>query len=452
MSDHADQFDILTDALERIDRAHPYSQDHLAEIFVEYFGPDWRYVDAWKQWLRWDGHRWEKDKTLLIVDQCRRVVGPIVANEGSGIALNSKRSLCSAGHYHGMIDLIKSKRPCRATVEQWEQDPWSFAVPDGIIDLRSGSVRQAVREDYIMHKATVSPGGACPIWLSHLDTITGGDIDLQSYLQRAVGYTLTGSNAEHAFFFCYGSGANGKSVFLDTIFAIMGGYAKAANIEMFLASKVDRPTHEVADLMGARFVLVDEVKKSRAFDESRINRITSAKTLTACRKYEHPFEFTPRLKLWFAGNEKPELTGGVDEAIRRRVHIIPFRFTIPEAARDSKFSEKLQQEYPGILAWMLEGCAEWQRVGLAPSTGVMDATDEYLKSEDPVSAWLHESCELTTTRSVIVKDLYANYKAYCEALGERPMSCKRLLGELKGHGCRTIDEHGLRCLEGLRLR
>ena len=427
------------------------SDQDLACQFATNYGEQWRYVDPWKAWLWWNGSIWERDAIQRIREHAVSLLSHYV-NYGDGIALTDtqKKAALSVANQKSVIDASGAHPSIRATVDQWDRDQWIVNTPVGCISLVDGSLSQHSRDKYCTTSTTVHPSGECPLWMSHLDTITGGDVEFQAYLQRAVGYSITGVTSEHVFFFCFGAGGNGKSVFLDAISAILGKYSKQANIEMFIKGR-DQPQHEMADLVGARYVTVNEVKKGRSFDESRINNLTSAKSITTCRKYEHPFEFTPRLKLWFAGNEKPEISGGVDQAIRRRVHIIPFQYTITDDKKIKNFHELLVAEYPGILKWMIEGCMKWQREGLNPPEAVRRATDDYLNTEDAFSCWLNECCTLSPESSTTLADVYENYKLHCKSCEENPVKRSKMVENLKGHGVTVETDYGLKHLQGIRL-
>ena len=428
------------------------SDQDLAEVFVRAHGHDWRYVNPWKAWMEWNGSRWEKDEQLRVQFVVSAALRHYVNfGPGSELAEAQKKDLNSSKALARVASMCTNRPLLRATVDQWDRDPWVINTPTGVISLKDGTQCQHAREQYCAKSTAVSPGGDCPLWMSHLDRITGSDLDLQAYLQRAAGYSLTGDTSEHVFFFCFGAGGNGKSVFLDTLSAIMGRYATPASIEMFIRSYNDKPSHEVADLQGARLVFVNEVKKGRAFDESRLNSLTSSKIVKAHRKYEASFEFQPRFKLWFAGNEKPEISGGVDEAMRRRVHIIPFLYTIKEEDRIKNFTELLVAEYPGILRWMIEGCLAWQRIGLEKAEAVQRATDDYLNTEDAFTCWINECCVLSPPASARLLDVYENYKLHCKSVDETPVKRSKMIDALLGHGVTVISDWGLKHLQGIRL-
>ena len=288
------------------------------------------------------------------------------------------------------------------------------------VDLASGNSVPNRREDYctkIAGTAMAEPGTPCPIWLSFLNTVMAGDQSLIDYLQRVCGYCLTGLIKEHAMFFLYGTGANGKSVFINTLRGIFGTYHTTAPIETFtLATSTQHPT-ELAGLMGAKLVTAIETEEGRTWAESKLKSITGGDEIAARFMRQDFFRFVPTFKLMIAGNHKPRLRS-VDEAIRRRFHLIPFAVTIPEADRDKDFSEKLKSEWSAILRWMVDGCLKWQEIGLSPPQAVIDATAAYLETEDTIATWIEERCECGKSYRDTSGNLYASWKSWAELNGE----------------------------------
>ena len=304
------------------------------------------------------------DDTKLAFDLSRKVCREAAAEcNKDKIAPN----LASAKTVAAVERLALADRRIAATVDQWDADPWLLNTPDGVVDLRTGQRRPHRAEDYQTKITAVGPGGDCPRFLAFLDRITGGDGELVAYLQRVLGYALTGLTREHALFFGYGTGANGKSVLLSTVSGLLGDYHKSAPIETFTASNADRHPTDLASLRGARLVTATETEEGRRWAESGIKQLTGGDTVAARFMRQDFFEYRPAFKLIIAGNHKPSLRS-VDEAIRRQFHLIPFAVTIPPEERDADLAEKLKAEWPGILAWLVEGCLEWQTEGLRPPT------------------------------------------------------------------------------------
>jgi putative DNA primase/helicase len=322
------------------------------------------------------------------------------------------------------------------------------------IDLRTGRTYAPHREDYCTKVAACRPKDIpTPLWNAFLARVTARDHDLQCYLKRVAGYCLTGLNTEHVLFFFYGTGANGKGVFLNTLHGIWGDYAVVAAMETFIENRNgDRHPTELAHLWGARIVIAQETEKGRNWAESKIKRLTGGDPITARYMRQDFFDFTPQFKLLIAGNHKPSLRA-VDEAIRRRLHLIPFTVTIPKEERDKDFTEKLKPEWPGILYWAVQGCLEWQRVGLAPPKAVADATDEYLREQDKLGQWIEDCCGVDPVYKALSTELYKSWKDWCEGSGLRTTSQKSFSLDLQERGfANGRNEIGLKQFEGLALK
>ena len=415
-------------------------EDRLALAFAEEHANNLRYVAAWGQWLGWDGTRWIPDTTLHTFDRVR----------GLCREMSSK---ASAQTVAAVERLARADRRLAATVDQWDTGPWLLNTPGGVVDLHTGQKRQHCSNDYLIKITSVGPDTACPIpiWVKFLDRVTGGDAELRAFIGRALGYALTGLTREHSMFFAYGSGANGKSVLTATAAGILGDYHTSAPIETFVASQQERHPTDLAGLRGARLVTVTETEEGRRWAEAKIKALTGGDRISARFMRQDFFEFLPQFKLWIAGNHRPHLRS-VDEAIRRRFHLVPFTITIPPSERDQNLAEKLKAEWPGILSWIIEGCAEWQRVGLQPPRAVTSATDDYFESEDAVGAWIDERCERRLDSWELTKSLFASWKEWAEAAGERTGTRKRFVQALESRGFRCQRRHNGRGIEGLSTK
>lgn len=320
------------------------------------------------------------------------------------------------------------------------------------INLHTGENYAPRREDYCTKIAACEPEDIpTPLWFTFLDLITDGDKELQSYLRRVAGYCLTGSVEEHALFFLYGTGANGKGVFLNTLRDIWKDYAVVATMETFMEARADRHPTELAHLRGARMVIAQEIEQGRRWAESKIKQLTGGDPVVARYMRQDFFEFKPQFKLLIAGNHKPSLRG-VDEAIRRRIHLIPFTVTIPLSERDIHFADKLKPEWPGILHWAVQGCLEWQKIGLAPPKAVIAATEKYLHDQDSLSQWIEERCAVDRIYAEASSALYSSWKSWAEAAGERPGSQKSFSQALETHGFERKHERNGSTFFGIALR
>lgn len=424
-----------------------FTEDALADTFAVRHAEDWRYVAPWGQWLAWNGSVWRREDTLQAYDLARRICREAARRAGSA---KIRTKLSSAAAVSAVERLARSDRRHAGTTEIWDRDPWLLNTPGGIIDLRSGASGQHDALRFMTKIAGAAPEGDCPIWRQFLDTVTGGDRDLQSYLQRVVGYCLTGVTTEHALFFLYGTGANGKSVFANTLTAIMGDYATVAPMDMFMATHGERHPTDMAGLRGARIVTSIETEQGSRWAESKLKALTGGDRITARFMRQDFFEFTPQFKLLVVGNHKPSIRN-VDEAMKRRLHMVPFTVTIPPAKRDQRLPDRLLAERDGIIAWALKGCLDWKRTGLRPPAAVMAATESYFEAEDAVGRWIEERCEVSPSHWAGSTELFASWKAWADANGEYAGSMKRFSETLSARGFAKENTRKARGFRGIRL-
>jgi len=408
------------------------TEDALALAFTGKFSQDWRYVAAWGRWLIWTGQRWQHEDTLKSQHLIRHIC------RDAALKMDNHKSavkLASSGTVGGVERLARTDRRHAATATEWDADPWLLNTPGGVVNLKNGLARPHDRVDRMTKMSTAKPlsvGSAqasCPTWRAFLHSTTNGDEALQAYLARMVGYCLTGSTQEHAIFFVYGTGGNGKSVFINTVANLLGDYATHAPMDSFMETRSDRHPTDMAGLRGARLVCSIETEQGRRWAESKIKALTGGDPISARFMRQDFFEFTPQFKLVVAGNHKPSIRN-VDEAMKRRLHLIPFTVTIPPEQRDQHLPEKLLAERDGILAWATQGCLEWQRMGLRPPQCVLDATDEYFESEDAIGRWLAERCVRHANAKALTIELFNDWKLWAETNGEFIGSQKRFADAL----------------------
>jgi putative DNA primase/helicase len=406
------------------------SEDEWAYRFAERHVDDLRYVAAWGRWQKFDGVRWHEDATLETKEYIRqhlRMIAKANGKKAAKIACNKNVSAIEA--------LSRGDRRMAATSDQWDVELWDLNTPGGVVDLRSGSIRRQRPADYMTRITGVAPDPNCAIetFRKFLMRTTGGDHDLASFLQRVAGYALTGDTSEHALFFLYGTGGNGKSVFINALTGCLGDYHTTSAIETFTASSADRHPTDLAGLRGARLVTAVETEDGRRWAESKIKSLTGGDKISARFMRQDFFEFTPIFKLIIAGNHRPGLRS-VDEAIRRRFHLVPFTVTIPESERDEQLGEKLKTEWPGILHWMIEGCLAWQRDGLCPPESVRSATAAYLEAEDALAAWIEDAGERDPGVWESTQDLYRSWKSWADRAGEHPGTMRKFSQRLEDRG------------------
>jgi putative DNA primase/helicase len=428
------EFDNIIKLAELQDRGQlpPTSEEAMALEFAARHEQELRYIAAFGRWHHFDGIRWQADDTLHVFDYARTICREVALNCDKAAG-----SIANAKTVAAIERLARSDRRLAATTHQWDAQPWLLNAGDETIDLRCGDARTPQLHDYITKKAACAVAPPCtphPLWTTFLARITDYDEDLSAFLQRYVGYCLTGHTIEHKFVFAYGTGANGKGTFLNTIAGIFGDYATTADMGTFTASTTERHPTDVAKLAGARLVTAQETQKGRRWDEAKIKALTGGDTMTARFMRQDFFDFVPTFKLFIAGNHKPRLSG-IDEAMRRRLLLIPFTVQIPAAERDLKLAEKLRHEWPAILRWCVEGCLQWQRTGLAPPKAVQEATENYFAEQDTLGQWLEEMTEdagpLAFSR---VRELFESWKGWCDARNHRPGSAAVLADMLADRG------------------
>jgi putative DNA primase/helicase len=275
--------------------------------------------------------------------------------------------------------------------------------------------------------------------------------ELIKFLQRSIGYALTGSTREQVLFFLYGTGANGKSTFIETCRNLLGDYAQQSEFDTFVTKKNDGPRNDIARLKGARLVAAVEAAQGRQLDENVIKQVTGGDTVTARFLYHEHFEFVPQFKLFLVANHKPVIVG-TDEAIWRRIRLIPFTVTIPKEERDKHLLEKLQRELPGILAWAVRGCLKWQEDGLGEPEAVSIATADYRREMDVMADFIEEQCVLGERETADAGMLYGKFHDWAKNNGEEELTQKKFGTQLRERGFEAAKKRGHRCWVGLRLR
>lgn len=423
-NDAADEFDVLP-APATTEPGEPqsevtHSELWLAERLVAEYGDHLRYCAEQSRWYAYDTQRWNSSPVAinryaarLLNDVANRLARTGV--EGPERARNLKKAagLASARTAGAVITLARADRRVQASPGDFNPDPDLLGVPGGVVDLRTGRVTGAHPSMLITCATAVAPvSGPTPKWTRFVEEMTGGDSLLAGYLQRLAGYAFTGRTDEQIFAYFWGEGRNGKGTFLNALFNVAGSYAKAAQMETFMASDRERHPQDLAALCGARLVTAQETRVGRAWDEVRIKQATGGDPITARNLYEREFTFQPAFTLWFSGNTRPRLPVA-DLAMMRRIHLIPCAHQ-PKVI-NPRLAEELKAEYPQILAWVLAGAREWYETGLCPPDLVLDASREYVEEEDLLGRWISECCE--RTGEAAAQDLWASWVVWCDQAG-----------------------------------
>lgn len=424
----------------------PESQDAFnltdlgnAERFVARHGENVRYCYPWRRWIVWTGARWERDDTGRVHRLAKEAVRDIY-REASDVADEDRRKALakhaaaseSETRLRAMVELAKSEIP--VPPDDLDAVPWLFNVLNGTIDLRSGELREHRREDFItrLAPAEYDPDAAAPVWEAFLERVLPGE-DLRGFVRRAAGYSATGDTSEQCMLIHHGPGANGKSTFQETVSAALGDYAMRSPTETLLVKRSGGVPNDVARLKGARFVTASETEEGRRLAESLVKDLTGQDTISARFMWAEWFDFKPTHTLHLSTNHKPEIRG-TDAAIWRRIRLIPWAVTIPPDEQDRKLAEKLRDELPGVLAWVVRGCSEWMREGLKPPEEVRQATRAYRAEMDVLAAFLADCCLREEDETAFAGELWGAWKRWCEETGEHVGTQKRFGGQLADRG------------------
>jgi putative DNA primase/helicase len=435
-----------------------YSDRAMASRLIKRHGHEIKYCDAMGGWLVWDGTRWAPDETLRVLDWAGLVLAE-ASNEALGrtdfSATKAERlgmSLASTASRSQCVNYAKADTRVVVTANAFDANTMLLNTPKGVVELSTGALRDRLPGELFIKRTAVSPDFSTPPtrFLKFLRETQAGNETVVEYLQKYFGYCLTGSVIEQTLVFLHGSGGNGKSVLINTISGIMGDYAVKATMETFAATGSDRHPTELARLRGARFVYASETQGGKRWNEARIKELTGSEPITARFMHKDEFTYEPTFKLNFLGNHKPELRN-VDEGIRRRLHLIPFT-TKPEKP-DQSLMDKLKEEWPQILGWLILGALRWQAEGLNPPAEITAATEEYFEDEDAIGRFLKERCELDDEATVLSSTLYDDWREFCGENGEQAGSQKRLSTTLKDRGFQKWRDPltGRNGFRGLRL-
>lgn len=422
------------------------THDAIAIAFAEKHAGKLCWCQEWKKWLRWDGLRWEPDRTVHTQDDIRKFLRTLNFTNDT-----ESKKLLNQGMVKAIESLAKTDRRLAVIPDEFDSDEFLLNPPDGIVDLRTGEVTKNNPAFRMKLITKTGLGKACPVWRQFLNRVTNNRKELVDFLQIVVGSCLTGCTREHALFFLYGTGANGKSTFLDTIRWILGDYARSAPMELFIKANYDRHPTEHAALFGARMITANETEQGRHWAEARIKNLTGGDVISARFMRGDFFEFKPSFKIMLAGNHKPKLKT-VDEAIKMRLHLTPFAAEISSLERDSELPRKLQEESSGILSWAIEGSQKWYETGLQVPTLVVDETDEYFQSQDVLQQWLAERCQTGPRYSANPTCLYKDWEEWANGVGENPGSAKEFSADLERNGFAAGKSNGKRLRRGLKLK
>ena len=398
-----------------------------ADRFVEKYKNKARYSYINKGWYFYDGRKWEVDYAGLIKNLTEDILKDMKMQRAYCEDEDEEKAFDKHLKYtrnnRGKTNMIKeSEHRLSILPHEFDKVKEHFNCMNGVVNLRNGQIFEHSHEQYLSKMSNVEYTNKIdtPLWDEFLNQIFDNDKDLIDYIQKAIGYSMSGSTKEQCVFFCYGNGRNGKSTFLDLISDIMGDYATNIQPETIMVrGQQGGANSDIARLKGARFVTTVEPNQGARINEGLLKQLTGGDTVTARHLYGQEFEFEPEFKIWMSTNHKPIIRGR-DLGIWRRMHLIPFTVQIPENKVDKNLKYKLKKELTGILKWAVDGCIRWQREGLEMPDAVKEAVKEYQNEMDVISAFLEE-CILTGPGEVKASDLYKAYTNWADENNEYKM-------------------------------
>lgn len=439
-----------------------------AAYFVEHFGHRVRYVATWRKWIVWTGKAWRIDEGAAM----RLAIQAMEARLGAALTMyadavkalaaveaakseadDAKKAVAKAHAFvqwarrsqdarriQAVLTLAKCAEQISIEHTALDADAYLLNAQNGTIDLRTGALRPHDPGDLITKSVPVEydPTATAPTWLAFLDKSLGGDVDLITFVRRFTGYLLTGDVQEHCMGFLFGGGGNGKSTYTRTTIAMLGDYAAPAPRSLLFRSRSERHPTELASLVGLRFAVCSEVEEGQHLDEAKLKDLTGGDPISARRMNEDFWSFDPTHKLVLNGNYKPRVSG-TDEGIWRRIRLVPWTVQIRAEERDHHLPDKLRAELPGILAWSVAGCLEWQGHGLGEPVAVTKATEDYRAESDPLGEFFALRCVFDDSAKVARKMLRATYEEHCEENGAKPLDAKAFATRLRERGVEDGD-------------
>jgi putative DNA primase/helicase len=415
-----------------------------AEMFAFISKDDRRYDHKRHRWLVWRKHWWVEDSDGLIMRTAKSIArirleaAGILSSEEYEAEVKWAMTTQSRARLEAMIELAKSEYPIFDSGEGWDSDPMLLGVANGVIDLHTGTLRNGRPEDKITLHTEIPfiQSAQCPRFIQFLDEIFGSNRELIEYIQRVVGYCLTGDVSEQCLFLCFGSGANGKSTFLELIKFILGQYAYNLPFSAFELNARTSIPNDVAAIAGKRLVTAVETSESAKWNEARIKGLTGGDEITARHLYSEFFRFNPTGKFFLAVNHLPEVADE-SEGLWRRIRIIPFlkQFSASSGTADKDLLAKLKAEAPGILVWAVQGCLEWQKSRLGIPPIIREATAEYREDSDPLADFIEERCLVSAKESVEAGAIWdAHYGWAAENLDRAVLDRKGFSRRLQAKG------------------
>lgn len=397
-----------------------------AEYLHALLGGDFHYCESDSDWYAWDGTRWRSHAHSLIYARAKEVLDLLHAEADASGNKSAKRwadSSESLYRIRAMLELVRWEPGILIKQSDFNCDGWLLNVANGTVDLRTGHLLRHARADLVANLINVrfDPAAECPRWERYLREIFQSEPDLPPFIQRAIGYSLTGDMREQVLFFLYGDGKNGKSKFLNILHSLLGPYAHHCQSRTLMAASDGTADYDIARMSGTRLVTAVESRKGVAWNEELIKQLTGDDAVITARfPYGRPFEFRPHWKIWFSSNYLPSIAGN-DFAIWRRILLVRFLERFDGAREDKELESKLSAELPGILNWALRGTAQWLSDGLAAPACVLSAVEEYRRKMDVLGPFMEDVAVVHPHMTVAVGEFYAAYVRWAERNAATPI-------------------------------
>lgn len=440
---------------------YPNTDTGNGERLIHRFGDQIRFCPEMRKWLIWDRKRWLPDNFGKVRRLAKITVRVFYAQaatlddkaERTGAEKFARHSE-NAASLRAVLECAQCEEAIVVSARDLDSDPWLLNCLDGTIDLRTGELRQHDPKDLIIKLCPVrfDPNGRCELFKQFLRRIMGGSEELIAYVQRALGYAITGLVSEKALFLFVGDGDNGKTTLLELVRFIVGDYGAQVLIDtLMLKHENNASLSDLADLRGARFVTTSETEEGQRLWEGKLKYLTGMNEIKSCRKYENHVTFAPTHTLFVDANHRP-VVRGTDRAIWNRLKLVPFTVTIPVGERDKNLREKLKVEAPGILAWLVQGCLEWQRLGLNDPDAVRNAHLDWRDESEPLRDFIGDCCELRSDASCTAHDLRDAYEFWATENDVDRLIPKQFAARLKNLGCTPARDKRTRRWMGIGLR
>lgn len=432
-----------------------------AERFVQQQGTNLKFCPEWKVWLIYTAGQWEIQQSKSRLYQMGKKTIQSMYEEAKREDLSSGQkqalikhanSSSSKSRMNAMLDLASMEPKIQASANLFNSNIWRLNCLNGTLNLKTRTLQVHQPSDFITKKIATPyiKDAICPEWDKLLKTAMGGNQEKIDFLQRIFGYALTGDTCEQCMFIFHGSGANGKSTIIEAFRDLLGEYAMNMSAESLLQSKA-MIRNDIARLNGARFVSAVEIGMDKKLNESLVKQLTGGDQITARFLYREHFEYKPEFKLVIAANHKPEIKG-VDNGIWRRIFIIGFGVTISSMEIDQGLPAKLKQELPGILAWAVQGCYDWQEQGLNPPDSILSATNNYRAEMDIVAGFIEDICETGADKKIPLGSLYVSYQEWSDNACQDALGKKEFGNLMRQKGYSQNKSGGIRYWTGISIK